>query len=126
MPVTTHYDNVPAKYAGDYKSYEENGNGAPVIDKTSMEIFFRETGTDPKDASAFTILATDKHADFPPVYFASCEFDPLRDDSKVMEKALQEAGVKTKHDYWPGFPHYFWIFPPIPEGQRELFHSVYG
>lgn len=59
------------------------------------------------------------------MYFASCEFDPLRDDAVVLEKALKEAGVETKHDYWEGMPHYFWIFPPIPEG-REFIGKVFG
>ena len=110
---------MPSKYKSDYKAIEENADGAPVIDKESMDIFYKAAKIDPKDASCFTILATDKHAEFPPTYFASCEFDPLRDDSTVMEKALKEAGVETRHDYWPGFPHYFWIFPPVPEGQGE-------
>lgn len=117
VPLTCHWDNVPSKYASMYKSYEENAKDAPVIDKESMEIFYKHAGADPKDSSCFTILATDKHAEFPPTYITSCEFDPLRDDSTILEAALKEAGVPTKHDYYPGFPHYFWIFPPVPEGQ---------
>lgn len=105
VPLTAHWETVPDKYKSEYTAYKDNGEGAPIIDKESMEIFFKALRADPHDASCFTILATDKHAEFPPTYFASCEFDPLRDDSKIMEKALNEAGVKTKHDYWPGFPH---------------------
>lgn len=119
VPLTVHPDNVPEKYKSQYTAFEDNAKDVPVIDRESMEIFYKHAGADPKDSSLFTLLATDKHAEFPPTYFASCEFDPLRDDSKVMEQALKEAGVPTKHDYWPGFPHYFWIFPPVPESQGE-------
>ena len=126
VPVTTHYDNVPSKYASKYTSYEDNAKDAPVIDKESMEIFFEHAAADPKDSSCFTILATDKHSEFPPVYFTSCEFDPLRDDAKIMEEALKEAGVQTRHDYYPGFPHYFWIFPPVPESQQYVGNLIQG
>lgn len=102
VPVTAHWDSVPSKYADKYKSYEENAKDAPVIDKESMEIFYEHAAADPKDSTCFTILATDKHAEFPPTYFTSCEFDPLRDDTTIMKAALDEAGVPTKHDYYPG------------------------
>ena len=71
-------------------------------------------------------LATDKHSEFPPVYMTSCEFDPLRDDAAIMELALKEAGVPVKHDYWAGFPHYFWIIPPVPEGQQYVGKLIEG
>ena len=126
VPLTTHWENVPSKYASKYKSYTENADGAPVIDKESMDIFYKAARADPKDPSCFTILATDKHAEYPPTYFASCEFDPLRDDATIMEEALKEAGVPTKHDFYPGFPHYFWIFPPIPEAQTFVGNLLQG
>lgn len=119
-PVTAHWDSIPAKYKDNYTAHKDNEKDAPVIDKESMEIFYKHAGADPNDSTCFTILATDKHKDFPPTYFTSCEFDPLRDDTTVMKQALDEAGVPTKHDYYPGFPHYFWIFPPVPEGQGTL------
>ena len=77
VPCTTHWDSVPSKYKSMYKSYTDNAKDAPVIDKESMETFYKHAGADPNDASCFTILATDKHAEFPPVYFTSCDFDPL-------------------------------------------------
>ena len=64
-----------------------------------MQVFYEHLGADPKDPEVFTILATDYHKDFPPTYITSCEFDPLRDDAYVLEAALKEAGVPTKHDH---------------------------
>jgi len=126
VPVTTHWDNIPEKYKSKYNAYKENAQGAPVIDTESMDIFYKAANADPKDSACFTILATDKHAEFPPTYFTSCEFDPLRDDTTIMKQALDDAGVKTKHDYYPGFPHYFWIFPPVPESQQYVGNLIGG
>ena len=126
VPFTTHWDNVPEKYQSKYTAYTENAKDVPVIDKDSMEVIYNAADADPKDETCFTILATDKHAEFPPVYFTSCGYDPLRDDATIMEMALKEAGVPTKHDYYESMPHYFWIFPPVPEGQTYVGNLIQG
>jgi versiconal hemiacetal acetate esterase len=126
VPATLHYDHVPDEYKDMFKAYEDNKTGVPIIDKNSMEIFYKYAGVDPKDSDVFTALATDNHKNFPPVYFASCEMDPLRDDSYVMEAALKKAGVPTKHDHYKGLPHYFWIFPSVPEGQQFVGNLIGG
>lgn len=126
VPCTLHWDNVPAEYQSLYKAYEENKEGVPIIDKNSMKIFYDHAGVDPKDSDIFTALATDNHKNFPPTYFVSCEKDPLRDDAYVMEAALKKAGVPTKHDHYKGMPHYFWIFPSIPEGQQYVGNLIAG
>ncbi|SMQ56207.1 unnamed protein product [Zymoseptoria tritici ST99CH_3D7] len=126
VPTTAHWDSIPDKYKSKYNSYTENAKGTPIIDKGSMEIFYEHVKVDPNDPAVFTLLATDNHKNFPPVYFTSCEFDPLRDDAYVMEEALKEAGVPTKHDHYPGMPHYFWIFPPVPESQTFIGNLMAG
>lgn len=40
VPVTLHWDHVPAEFQADYKSYVENAASVPIIDKSSMESFF--------------------------------------------------------------------------------------
>jgi hypothetical protein len=40
VPITMHYDHVLPEYKSMYKSYDDNV-GVPIIDKESMEIFFR-------------------------------------------------------------------------------------
>lgn len=126
VPCTLHWDNVPSEYQSIYKSYEENKEGVPIIDKESMDIFYTHAEVDPKDSDIFTALATDNHKNFPPTYFASCEKDPLRDDAYVMEAALKKAGVPTKHDHYKGLPHYFWIIPSVPEGQQFVGNLIGG
>ena len=60
------------------------------------------------------------------MYVTNCEYDPLRDDTTILLEALAEKGVKTKHDYYEGFPHYFWIFPPVPEAQEYVGNLIGG
>jgi len=117
VPFVAHWDNVPEQYKAKYKAVYENALDTPILDaQQSMKIFFEAVGATPNDSTMFTILSENKKL-FPPTYMTSCEFDPLRDDAAIMEEALKEAGVPVKHDYYPGFPHYFWIIPAIPEGQ---------
>ena len=47
VPATTHWDNVPSKYASMYTSYKDNELGTPVIDKESMEIFYKHVEAKP-------------------------------------------------------------------------------
>jgi versiconal hemiacetal acetate esterase len=70
--------------------------------------------TDPAQVPALSNSLTQ----YPPIYIATCEFDPLHDDGKVMEHILKKAGVKVKFDYYEGYPHYFWNFPSISDGQK--------
>jgi len=126
VPLTLHPDHVPAEYTSDYKSYTENAENVPVIDKRSMLQFYEYTGVDPKDSSYFTALDVDNLKNFPPTYICTCEFDPLRDDGQIMAKALQKNGVSVKTDYYEGFPHYFWIFPQVPEGQDFVMKTIAG
>ncbi|KAK5111823.1 Telomerase-binding protein [Meristemomyces frigidus] len=126
VPATVHYDNVPEKYQVAYNAYTDNAKDVPILDAESMQTFYHHVGADPKDASMFPLLATDSHKNFPPTYFTSCEFDPLRDDAYAMESALKEAGVPTKHDHYKGFPHYFWIFPSVPESQQYVGNLLAG
>lgn len=39
VPPTTHPHNVPAEYASKYKSYTENADNAPIIERSSMETY---------------------------------------------------------------------------------------
>jgi versiconal hemiacetal acetate esterase len=127
VPVTLHYDNVPEEFKSIYKAYQDNEKGEAVLDIDSMKNFFAVAGVeDPKDSDFFTALATANHKNFPPTYFASCEYDILRDDAYVMEAALKKAGVPTKHDHYKGFPHYFWIFPSIPESKQFVENLING
>ena len=99
VPVTLHYDHVPEELKSKHKSYVENGDGAAVIDKKSMAIFFEEAGVDPKDPDVFTALDSENHKNFPPTYITVCERDPLRDDGIIMEELLRRSSQDCKRGH---------------------------
>jgi versiconal hemiacetal acetate esterase len=63
---------------------------------------------------------------FPPTYIATCEFDPLRDDGKVLELALKKAGVRVRSDCYDGYPHYFWIFACLRDSEKFIKNVIAG
>ncbi|KAJ5951523.1 uncharacterized protein N7479_009936 [Penicillium vulpinum] len=126
VPSTLHPDYVPAEYESIYKSFQENATNVPLVDRESMETFYKHAGVAAQDSNVFTALATENHKHFPPVYFVSCEYDPLRDDSYVMEQALKNAGVPTRHDHYKGLPHYFWAVRSLPETTNFVDSLVCG
>jgi versiconal hemiacetal acetate esterase len=126
IPQTVHFDNVPEKYKAMYNSYSEYDTASPVIDGRLMRTFFDAAKLDPADETAFTLLAVQDHAKFPPTYLVSCQCDPTRDDTTVLLQALQDAGVETKHDFYEGLPHNFWISPSLPENERFVMNLGAG
>lgn len=52
-------------------------------------------------------------------YFSVCGWDPRRDESLLLDQLLQESGLKTKIDIYPGLPHGFWTTcPGLPESRK--------
>ncbi len=61
---------------------------------------------------------------FPPLFFLAAETEVLRDDSLIMARQAEAAGVDVKIDIWPVLPHAFPLFTAIlPEAhiaRREI------
>ena len=55
---------------------------------------------------------------FPRTYLINAGREACRDDSTVMQAALQDAGVPVKSDTLPNLPHYFHCFGLQNAGQR--------
>ncbi|RDW77594.1 lipase [Coleophoma cylindrospora] len=123
-PITAHFSNPPAKYKHIYKSYGEN-TMVPLIDKHCMDISFESSGARPDDSAVFIALSPNLSF-YPPVYLVSCEKDILRDDCIVLEHMLKDAGVKVKRDHYPGYPHYFFVFPSLKKTAVCLQNIVNG
>jgi versiconal hemiacetal acetate esterase len=86
---------------------------------------FEKADADFNDEGGFITLSKNLH-EFPPTHISTCGKDPLRDDGKILEAMLQREGVKTKSDFYPGVPHYFWLFPGIKGGEEFLANVVKG
>jgi versiconal hemiacetal acetate esterase len=115
LVLTTIHPDTGSQIYGAYSSYTECKEGVPMIDAGFMKTFYNAVGVECADEDFFATLDRDSHKLFPPVYICACQFDPVRDDGKVMIKSLAEVGVKTKYDCYVGLPHIFWIFPGIQE-----------
>lgn len=114
-PVTVHPENIPVKYQADHKSYDELGEGAPVLTRSVMLQFLQDVHLAPSDASGFILLDDQILTKFPPVYISTAECDPLRDDGRTLAAVLKDAGVRVRQDTYPGMPHCFWFFNSLPE-----------
>ncbi|KFY93140.1 hypothetical protein V500_03885, partial [Pseudogymnoascus sp. VKM F-4518 (FW-2643)] len=118
VPATLHHSNIPEEYVSSYTAINGNVEDTPVINRKTMETFYHAIDSDPADPIQFPALSKNL-ASFPPTYIATCEFDPLCGDGKVMELALKKAGVKVWSDYYDGYPHYFWIFSCLSDSKRR-------
>jgi acetyl esterase/lipase len=49
--------------------------------------------------------------DFPPTWILDSEKDCLRDDGRVLQAEMEDAGLKVKREVVKGMPHYYWAFP---------------
>ena len=125
VPITAHPASIPAEYKSQYTAYRENATGVPVIDADTMRVFFEAAEADYNDEKTFVTLSK-RLKEFPATYICTCEMDPLRDDGKVLEMMLKKEGVKTKSDFYPGLPHYFWMMPGITGGEEFLANVVRG
>lgn len=80
-----------------------------------MSEFLQYAGAAPDDASSFMLLDEAALSKFAPVYIATAECDPLRDDGRVLASALKDTGVSVREDCYEGMPHCFWFFNTLPE-----------
>jgi versiconal hemiacetal acetate esterase len=80
-----------------------------------VDVFYDEAGLSLEDSTYFVLLANGNHSLLPATHIISCEYDPTGADAHVLKNALQDAGVKVKHDEFEGLPHYLWMFPQSPE-----------
>lgn len=62
-----------------------------------------------------------------PAYFQICGLDPYRDEAFLYERLLEEAGVPTKVDVYPGLPHGFHIvFPSLKTAAKQKTDFIEG
>ncbi|CAH0050573.1 unnamed protein product [Clonostachys solani] len=125
-PYAFHPENIPQTYKAAHTSSQEHIDNVPMIDGTSMRQFFEYAGLRPDDEDYFPLLDRDHHKNFPSTYVVTCQFDPLRDDGKVLAQALSAAGVPVKTNHYTGLPHCFRVFPSVTEGETFMNDTLDG
>lgn len=117
VPITVHPTAVPEIYEASYKSYEEN-KYAPCLSQADLDLLIDAYHPDPTSPLYSVLLWPTGHGNLPPTYLQLCEFDVVRDDGIIYEKALRDSGVQTKMNLYP-VPHAFQgAFPALPIVKR--------
>lgn len=116
--------SIPAKYQKSHTSYNEFGEGAPVLTRSVLVQFLEYAGAVPDDARSFILLNDHVLSKFLPVYIASAECGPPRDDGKVLAGGLRQGGVDVCEDEYQAMPHCFWGFHAFPEWSVFIKNTV--
>jgi versiconal hemiacetal acetate esterase len=118
-PIAAHPANISKRHQDVYKSYEENAENVPLINKSVMETFLEAAKMDHTNPGHFVTLSNNLR-EFPP-FTVTAQKDPFRDDGVVLHKILHEEGAVVNRQHYDGFGHVFWNFP-MPK-KRDVFLS---
>lgn len=126
-PIAVHPKAVPEKYISIYTAYTDNAVDTPVITAKVMLQTFPACGMEaaPRDPD-FLPVWNDNLKHFPPTWISTCGKDPLRDDGVVLERTMEDVGVRVKRVHYEGYPHYFHIFPTLEKRVQFMDDVVSG
>lgn len=113
-PIAAHPANISKRHQDVYKSYEENAENVPLINKSVMETFLEAAKMDRTNPGHFVTLSNNLR-EFPP-FTVTARKDPFRDDGAVLHMILHEESVVVNIQHCDGFVHVFWNFP-VPRKQ---------
>ncbi|MEQ8663512.1 MAG: alpha/beta hydrolase, partial [Gammaproteobacteria bacterium] len=103
-------------------SMAENA-AAPLLGRAQMDWFwshYNKRGLDALDARLSPLHAT-SHADLPPTFIATAEYDPLRDEGEAYAAALAAAGTPVESVRYDGVFHGFMLMHKlVPEGAQLI------
>ncbi|KAL6308625.1 Alpha/Beta hydrolase protein [Sparassis latifolia] len=110
-PSLLHPDGpVEEKYRSELLSMEQHKDG-PLLTRDliiAMAGMTKLPISDPR----YTVLLQPSHTGMPPIYMQVAGMDLLRDEELLYAKLLDQAGVATRVDVYPGVPHFFHYFLP--------------
>ncbi|KAH8115030.1 Alpha/Beta hydrolase protein [Phellopilus nigrolimitatus] len=95
----------PEKYKDQLLSFDQNKDD-PILHPALFKLFmdaYPGPSTDPE----MSPLLAETLAGLPPAYMQVAGGDPLRDEGLLYAQRLEEDGVPTKIDIYPGMPHGF-------------------
>jgi versiconal hemiacetal acetate esterase len=118
--------NIPADWKDRLASHIEMSDN-PILPSSLYE-FYLKTLNVPEDEKRkgenFPMWASLK--DLPPAYIPMDEVDPTRDDAFLYLELLQEAGVLTRSDYYPGLCNMFVWFAELETTLTAGIHLTAG
>ncbi|THY06462.1 hypothetical protein D6D01_09897 [Aureobasidium pullulans] len=96
-------DCVPERYKHLFLSREQNSD-APYL-KTGDMVHIKRLYAPNNDSPDWSVMRDMIYTGWPRTYFQVAGLDPLRDDGLIFQKCLEDNGVETKIDVYPGMPH---------------------
>jgi len=107
---------VPSEYQHLHTSMTENSGPIPFVTADMSDGVFSMLGANPpyNDDSKhwFPVsMGVEGVKDFPPTWILDCEKDCMRDDGRVLQAEMEDAGLEVKREVITGMPHYYWSFP---------------
>ncbi|EJF56740.1 alpha/beta-hydrolase [Dichomitus squalens LYAD-421 SS1] len=109
-PSVIHPAAYPDELKADLLAYDEYQN-TPTLTRAGLLQTRAWLNAPPADPRYSPVLAP-SHAGLAPAFIQYNEQDPLRDDARVLEKLIREAGGKVKSVFYPGVPHAFYYLAP--------------
>ena len=100
-------------------SYVENAQAKP-LNRAMMGWFFRHTVRGPADLKdpRINLIKADLKG-LPAVTIVNAEIDPLLDDGRMLEQALQKAGVEVERKVYDGATHEFFGMAAVVQDAKD-------
>ncbi|EMD36031.1 hypothetical protein CERSUDRAFT_156791 [Gelatoporia subvermispora B] len=105
VPEVVHPDAYPTQYRDQLRSYRTVGDPR-VFYGEEMDLHYAQYGAQPFNPECSPLLLP-SHMGLAPAYIQVCGADPVRDEGILYAQVLQDAGVTTKLEIYPGDGHGF-------------------
>lgn len=111
-----HRSAVPLQYQHLHTSMSENSGAVPFVTADmSLDVYSLLGANPPYNAESqhwFPVsMGVEGARSFPPTWILDCERDCLRDDGRVLQAEMEDAGLRVRREVVAGMPHYYWSFP---------------
>lgn len=111
-----HPEAMPSEYRHLHTSLQDNAGPMPLVTADMVPANWSTLGGAPPYDAEFrhwvpVSMGVEGVKGFPPTWIVDCEKDCMRDDGRVLQAALEDAGVRVKREVVKGMPHYYWAFP---------------
>ncbi|EJD06347.1 uncharacterized protein FOMMEDRAFT_144445 [Fomitiporia mediterranea MF3/22] len=109
--TVTHSKEFPESLKDKLKSYEQFKSD-PILTRENIALFMGAYKPGNQFDPLVSPILAKSLAGLPPAYVQIAGADPLRDEGLLYAQMMQESGVQTKVDVYPGVPHGFAAFYP--------------